>query len=339
MAVKTPLMKSSKEPTKMLRLFALYENLTRFVLPLCAALKDRPHPETPITQSSNIVDISGVGLKQFWNLKSHMQDASLLATAHYPETLDRIFIVGAPSFFPTVWGWVKRWFDPITVSKIFILGQADMKPTLEKYIDIENIPKKYGGKLDYAWGEMPLLEPAIVDSLSWKEEGPLLKGHRTIPTGPIKWRSASSHLGDVTQGMEMVTAGTDNGARRDRVLASIQTSFSGMHGISRQNTTIPLERVQSTTGTFTQPKDEGDLYYGADLQNTQADTPTQSGTATPAPAEAGAMASSGHANTTASMPAKPTDDGSVDKSPSNTQPREGTSSTKLEQQEVCSWPL
>lgn len=45
-----------------------------------------------MSQSSNIVDISNVGLKTFWNLKSHMQDASQLATAHYPETLDRIFV-------------------------------------------------------------------------------------------------------------------------------------------------------------------------------------------------------------------------------------------------------
>jgi hypothetical protein len=29
---------------------------------------------------------------QFWNLRSHMQDASVLSTAHYPETLDRIFV-------------------------------------------------------------------------------------------------------------------------------------------------------------------------------------------------------------------------------------------------------
>jgi hypothetical protein len=99
----------------MLRLFALYENLTNFVLPLCSEMTNRPFPETPVSQSSNIVDISNVGLRQFWNLKAHMQDASQLATAHYPETLDRIFIIGAPSFFPTVWSWVKKWFDPITV--------------------------------------------------------------------------------------------------------------------------------------------------------------------------------------------------------------------------------
>lgn len=79
-------------PKRLLRLFALYESLIQFTLPLCTMLKDRPHPDTPITQSNNIVDISGVGLKQFWNLRSHMQDASVLATAHYPETLDRIFV-------------------------------------------------------------------------------------------------------------------------------------------------------------------------------------------------------------------------------------------------------
>lgn len=83
-----------KTPTRMLRLFALYENLTRFVMPLCSAVPGRPNPETPVDQSNNIVDISKVGLKQFWNLKNHMQDASTLATAHYPETLDRIFVSG-----------------------------------------------------------------------------------------------------------------------------------------------------------------------------------------------------------------------------------------------------
>ena len=79
-------------PPRLLRVFALYEYLATFMVQLCTSLHDRPHPETPITQSNNIVDISGVGLKQFWNLRGHMQDASVLATAHYPETLDRIFV-------------------------------------------------------------------------------------------------------------------------------------------------------------------------------------------------------------------------------------------------------
>ena len=91
----------SKSKTKSpgLRLFALYENLTRFVMPLCSSVPGRSNPETPVDQSNNIVDISKVGLKQFWSLRSHMQEASTLATAHYPEVLDRIF-VGSPQRLP-----------------------------------------------------------------------------------------------------------------------------------------------------------------------------------------------------------------------------------------------
>jgi hypothetical protein len=103
------------------RMFALYENLCRFVLPLCSAIPDRPHGESPISQSSNVVDLSKVGFTKLWQLRNHMSDASKLATAHYPETLDRIFVVGAPSFFPTVWEWAKKWFDPITVVCICLL--------------------------------------------------------------------------------------------------------------------------------------------------------------------------------------------------------------------------
>ena len=78
-----------KTPLKLLRLFALYENLTRFTQPLATEMTDREHAETPITFSTNIVDVSGVSLRMFWNLKGHMQAASQLATANYPETLDR----------------------------------------------------------------------------------------------------------------------------------------------------------------------------------------------------------------------------------------------------------
>ncbi|KAL8689622.1 MAG: hypothetical protein Q9218_004748 [Villophora microphyllina] len=170
-------------PSRMLRLFALYENLTRFVMPLCSAVPDRPNPESPVDQSNNIVDISHVGLKQFWNLRSHMQDASQLATAHYPETLDRIFIIGAPSFFPTVWGWIKKWFDPITTSKIFILSHEQVKPTLSAFMEVSSIPKKYGGELDFECGMMPSIDPEIRKCLDVKNP----KLEELFLTGPTRW--------------------------------------------------------------------------------------------------------------------------------------------------------
>jgi len=110
-----------------------------------------------------------------------MQDASTLATAHYPETLDRIFIIGAPAFFPTVWGWIKKWFDPITTSKIFIISHADVKRTLESFIDPVNIPEKYGGELEFVFGDMPVSDPALESFVSWKGKEP------GFPAGPLYW--------------------------------------------------------------------------------------------------------------------------------------------------------
>lgn len=180
-------------------------------MPLCSAIPNRQHPETPVSQSNNIVDISRVSLRQFWNLKGHMQDASTLATAHYPETLDRIFIIGAPSFFPTVWNWIKRWFDPITVSKIFILSANEVKPTLERFIDINNIPSSYGGKLEWKWGQLPALEPEILETMGWPTDG-----SKSIPTGPIKWKEASDG-----SKVEAHAVGSQQGQRRDQVLTQV----------------------------------------------------------------------------------------------------------------------
>lgn len=236
-------------PPKLLRLFALYENLTRFVMPLCSAVISRPHPETPISQSNNIVDISDVGLRQFWNLKGHMQDASTLATAHYPETLDRIFIIGAPSFFPTVWSWIKRWFDPITVSKIFILGPNDVKPTLLKFLEEENIPKAYGGSLEWEWGSLPALEPAIENALKWPEG----QEHK-FPTGPIKWRTTQ----DGKQ-LEAVAVGTQAGKPREQIIATVAHSD------------VSPQAVELAGATVTN-KPELAAAADSDLQNSSSET-------------------------------------------------------------------
>lgn len=203
-------------PPKLLRLFALYENLTRFVQPLCTEMPDRPHaPATPITLSTNIVDVSGVSLRQFWNLKAHMQAASTLATAHYPETLDRIFVIGAPFFFSTVWGWIKRWFDPNTVAKIFILAPAEVLPVLSTFIDKKDIPKQYGGELQFGWSDPPNLDPAIRATASWEE------GHDNFPNGPVYWRALDDER------LECIAVGSVKQQQRRVRVCTFPRSFKG----------------------------------------------------------------------------------------------------------------
>ncbi|KAI0176463.1 CRAL/TRIO domain-containing protein [Hypoxylon sp. FL1284] len=196
-----------KTPAKLLRLFALYENLTRFVQPLSSECTDRPHPDTPITLSTNIVDISHVSLRMFWNLKAHMQAASQLATAHYPETLDRIFIIGAPMFFSTVWGWIKRWFDPVTVSKIFILQEHDVLPVLTSFMHMKDIPKNYGGELDWDFFDEPAWDDEVKRVCQWEN------GYTTFPAGPLYWQTI-----DDGRRIECIAVGSKGESdRRERV--------------------------------------------------------------------------------------------------------------------------
>lgn len=88
----TNLQPTSTESEATLRLFCTYENLIRFVLPLCSSIPSRPEPDSPVTDTTCIVDITGVSLMQFWRLRNHMQSASKLATSHYPETLGKTFV-------------------------------------------------------------------------------------------------------------------------------------------------------------------------------------------------------------------------------------------------------
>lgn len=226
-----------KTPPGLLRLFSLYENLTRFNMPFCTQLPDREYPDVPITMSTNIVDVSNVGLKQFWNLKSHMQVASQLATAHYPETLDRIFIVGAPFFFGTVWGWIKRWFDPITVSKIFILNPGEVKSTMESFIDIRNIPKKYGGELDFEWGALSKPDPAWEGIVQWEN------GHTGFPTGPLLWEDV-----DGGERMACISYGRVDGKDRRETICTIPKRFV-IPTEEPSKPDVAAETAEASTGT------------------------------------------------------------------------------------------
>lgn len=114
-----------------------------------------------------------------------MQESAKIASDRYPETLMRQFIVNAPPFFGTVWGWIKKWFDPVTTAKITILpgnlSKDELRARLETYIAPENLPKEYGGELEWEYGDSPLVDPEISDLIG---EDVIADGGIK---GPIRW--------------------------------------------------------------------------------------------------------------------------------------------------------
>jgi len=128
----------------------------------------------PIATITSIIDLGGVSFGLMWSLRRHLQQASELATAHYPETLHRIAIVNAPAFFPTVWSWIKTWFDEGTRDKVHVLG-TDPGPTLLQFIDADSLPQVYGGTLPFTFEDDPILDEPARQLLRSDE----------IPRGPI----------------------------------------------------------------------------------------------------------------------------------------------------------
>jgi len=128
----------------------------------------------PITSVFSIIDLGGVSLATMWSLRHHLQQASEIATAHYPETLHKIAVVNAPSFFGTVWGWIKAWFDEGTRTKVHVLD-SNPGPTLLKMIDAENLPKIYGGELHFSFEDEPVLD----------EPAKQVLGQDALPSGPV----------------------------------------------------------------------------------------------------------------------------------------------------------
>ncbi len=170
-----------KTSTSLVCFATFLERLQRFAQPLATELPDRKHVKVPVTLGTFIIDLSGMSVWQFWSLKSHIHTASCLVSAYYPETLGNIFILGAPPFFSTVFGWIKGWLDPITVSKIRILGPSEAQSVLEEAIEKCNIPERYGGYLDYAFGQAPVLDPAVDEIVSWHGE------YSNFPSASLVW--------------------------------------------------------------------------------------------------------------------------------------------------------
>lgn len=131
-----------------------------------------------------------------------------MATAHYPESVERIFVIGAPSFFPMVWGFITKWFDAATTSKISMLPAADVLSTLLRYIDIEDIPKRFGGNLDWNFGMHPILDDRTKGMV-----GPRLA---------VDWIEGPVRLIERSGEDVIVAVGKDNGKTRREVVGKPQ---------------------------------------------------------------------------------------------------------------------
>ncbi|KAF8904093.1 CRAL/TRIO domain-containing protein [Gymnopilus junonius] len=152
------------------RIVVLYEFMDRFTFPLCSHLPRATSP-IPVSSTTTIIDLENVSFTSMWRLRNHLQEASRMSTANYPETLHHIAIVNSPSFFPTIWNWIKGWFDEGTRQKIHVLGR-DPGASLRELIHAHDLPIVYGGELPWKYEDEPMHDEDTKQLIDELPKGP-----------------------------------------------------------------------------------------------------------------------------------------------------------------------
>jgi len=128
------------------RLILEYEKFLTDRLPACSAAVGHP-VETVCT----ILDLKGVSLSSFYQVRDYVNEASKIGQDRYPECMGKFYIINAPWGFSAVWSLIKPWLDEVTVSKIEILGSSYQQKLLQD-IRAEDLPADLGGKCKCAGG-------------------------------------------------------------------------------------------------------------------------------------------------------------------------------------------
>lgn len=127
-----------------------YELFTTYRLPACS--RKQGHL---VETSCTIMDLKGISISSAYQVVGYVKEASKIGQDYYPERMGKFYCINAPFGFATAFKVFKGFLDPVTVSKINILGSSYKKELL-KQIPAENLPTKYGGTSDVTDQELYL---------------------------------------------------------------------------------------------------------------------------------------------------------------------------------------
>ena len=132
------------------------EGLVKLTLHICEQGLKKAEEATkkfskPITQWTLLLDLDGLNMRHLWRpgIKAVLHIIEMVE-ANYPETLGRVIMTRAPKLFPIIYTMLSPFINENTYRKFVFLGDQQELKILEQFINIKDIPKLLGGKLDNA---------------------------------------------------------------------------------------------------------------------------------------------------------------------------------------------
>lgn len=106
----------------------------------------------PIEQVIIVCDYQGMPMTPDFFGIEYCQKLFAMDQNYYPERLFRTYLINAPWFFSALYSLVSSWIDPVTASKIRVLGSTYTEALREDLEDWD-IPVEYGGSCEtFRWG-------------------------------------------------------------------------------------------------------------------------------------------------------------------------------------------
>lgn len=142
----------------LLNLAVEYEKMVDPRLPACS--RQAGHL---LETSCSVLDVQGVSITGQQTIINYIRQASAMSNANYPERLGKMYVINAGWAVTMVWKLVKVFLDPVTASKIDVIGSS-YKSTLMQHIAPENLPAMYGGQCQCEGG------CELSDAGPWQED-------------------------------------------------------------------------------------------------------------------------------------------------------------------------
>jgi hypothetical protein len=94
-----------------------------------------------------VLDLEHLTASQLNSRTLHIiKEQAFIDSLCFPETMNKMLIINAPSFFSLSWALIKGWLDARTANKIEVIAsRKSWEARLLELVDVDQLPSDYGG--------------------------------------------------------------------------------------------------------------------------------------------------------------------------------------------------